>query len=42
MIDVSINVAPMYDDAGRLVGISAIVRDIGAQGPRASHRVPHA
>ena len=29
LIDVSVNIAPMYDDAGHLVGISSINRDIG-------------
>jgi len=37
LIDVSISVAPMHDEAGRLVGISAIVRDIGARKARERH-----
>lgn len=36
-IDVSINVAPMYDDAGKLVGISSISRDIGERKARERH-----
>jgi PAS domain S-box-containing protein len=34
LIDVSISVAPMYDDAGRVVGISSIVSDIGERKAR--------
>jgi len=34
LIDVSINVAPMYDDAGKLVGISSIARDISERKAR--------
>jgi len=37
MVDVSISVAPMYDDAGRLVGISSIVADIGERKARETH-----
>jgi len=34
LIDVSVNVAPMYDEAGRLVGISSINRDIAERKAR--------
>jgi PAS domain S-box-containing protein len=37
LIDVSVNVAPMYDDAGRLVGISSISRNIGERKARERH-----
>ena len=37
LIDVSVNVAPMYDDAGHLVGISSINRDIGDRKSRERH-----
>jgi PAS domain S-box-containing protein len=37
LIDVSINVAPMYDDAGVLVGISSINRDISERKARERH-----
>ncbi len=37
LIDVSINVAPMYDDAGKLVGISSINRDISERKARERH-----
>jgi PAS domain S-box-containing protein len=37
LIDVSINVAPMYDDAGKLVGISSISRDISERKARERH-----
>lgn len=37
LLDVSISVAPMYDEAGVLVGISAIVRDIGERKARERH-----
>jgi two-component sensor histidine kinase len=37
LIDVSISVAPMYDEAGRLVGISAIIADIGERKARERH-----
>jgi two-component sensor histidine kinase len=37
LIDVSINVAPMYDDAGRVVGISSINRDIAERKARERH-----
>ena len=43
LIDVSVSVAPMYDEAGRLVGISSDhQRHRRAQGARAAHRVPDA
>ncbi len=37
LIDVSINVAPMFDDAGDLVGISSISRDISERKARERH-----
>ena len=37
LIDVSVSVAPMYDDGGKLVGISAIVSDIGERRARERH-----
>jgi PAS domain S-box-containing protein len=37
LIDVAISVAPMYDDADELVGISSIVRDIGERKARERH-----
>ena len=37
LIDVSVSVAPMYDDAGNLVGISAIISDIGERRARERH-----
>ncbi len=37
LIDVAINVAPMYDDAGRLVGISSMNRDISERKARERH-----
>ncbi len=37
LIDVSINVAPIYDDAGKLVGISSINSDIGERKARERH-----
>jgi len=37
LLDVSVNVAPMYDEAGRVVGISSIVRDIGERKAREKH-----
>ena len=37
LIDVSANIAPMHDDAGRLVGISSINRDIGERKARERH-----
>ena len=37
LIDVSANIAPMYDDAGKLVGISSINRDIGERKARERH-----
>ena len=37
LIDVSVNVAPMRDDAGRVVGISSINRDIGERKARERH-----
>lgn len=37
LLDVSVNVAPMYDDAGKLVGISSISRDIGERKARERH-----
>jgi PAS domain S-box-containing protein len=37
LIDASINVAPMYDEAGRLVGISSINRDIAERKARERH-----
>jgi PAS domain S-box-containing protein len=37
MIDVSVNVAPMHDEAGHLVGISSINRDIAERKTRERH-----
>jgi PAS domain S-box-containing protein len=37
LIDVSINVAPMYDEAGHLVGISSMSRDISERKARERH-----
>jgi PAS domain S-box-containing protein len=37
LIDVSISVAPMYDDAGRVIGISSIISDIGERKAREKH-----
>jgi PAS domain S-box-containing protein len=37
LIDVAISVAPMYDDAGRLLGISSIIRDISERKAREKH-----
>ena len=37
LLEVSISVAPMYDAAGRVVGISSIVRDIGERKAREKH-----
>jgi PAS domain S-box-containing protein len=37
LIDVSINVAPMYDEAGHLVGISSMNRDISDRKERERH-----
>ena len=37
LIDVSVSVAPMYDEARNLVGISAIVSDIGERRARERH-----
>jgi len=37
LLDVSVNIAPMYDDAGRVVGISSINRDIGERKARERH-----
>jgi PAS domain S-box-containing protein len=37
LIDASINVAPMYDEAGRLVGISSVNRDIAERKARERH-----
>ena len=37
LLDLSISVAPMYDEAGRIVGISSIVRDIGERKTREKH-----
>jgi PAS domain S-box-containing protein len=37
LLDVSANIAPMYDDAGRVVGISSINRDIGERKARERH-----
>ena len=37
LIDVSANIAPMYDEAGRLVGISSINRDIAERKARERH-----
>ena len=37
LIDVSVSVAPMYDEAGRIVGISSIMRDIGERKAREQH-----
>ena len=37
LIDVSVSVAPMYDEARNLVGISAIVSDIGERRSRERH-----
>lgn len=37
LIDVSVNVAPMYDEVGVLVGISSINRDIGERKSRERH-----
>jgi PAS domain S-box-containing protein len=37
LIDIAINLAPMYDDAGRLVGISSVNRDIGERIARERH-----
>jgi PAS domain S-box-containing protein len=37
LIDVAINIAPMHDDAGRLVGISSVNRDIGERKARERH-----
>ena len=37
LLDVSVSVAPMYDEAGRIVGISSIVRDIGERKAREKH-----
>jgi two-component sensor histidine kinase len=37
LIEVSISVAPMYDDSAKLVGISAIVSDIGERRTRERH-----
>jgi PAS domain S-box-containing protein len=37
LIDVSVSVAPMYDEARNLIGISAIVSDIGERRARERH-----
>ena len=37
LIDVSVSVAPMYDDSRNLVGISAIISDIGERRARERH-----
>ena len=37
VIDVSVSVAPMYDDSRKLVGISAILSDIGERRARERH-----
>ena len=37
LIDVSVSIAPMSDDAGRVVGISSIVRDISERKAREKH-----
>jgi PAS domain S-box-containing protein len=37
LLDLSVSVAPMYDEAGRVVGISSIVRDIGERKARETH-----
>ena len=37
LLDVSISLAPMYDDGGRLVGISSIITDIGDRKARERH-----
>jgi PAS domain S-box-containing protein len=37
LLDVAISVAPMYDDAGKLVGISSIIRDIRERKARERH-----
>jgi len=37
LIDVTISVAPMYDEGRNLVGISAIVSDIGKRRARERH-----
>jgi PAS domain S-box-containing protein len=37
LLDVSVNIAPMYDDAGTVVGISSINRDIGERKARERH-----
>jgi PAS domain S-box-containing protein len=37
LIDVAVNIAPMYDDAGRLVGISSVNRDISERKARERH-----
>ena len=37
LLDLSVSVAPMYDEAGRVVGISSIVRDIGERRAREKH-----
>ncbi len=37
LIDVSANIAPMYDEAGQLVGISSINRDIAERKARERH-----
>jgi PAS domain S-box-containing protein len=37
LIDVAVNIAPMYDDAGRLVGISSVNRDISEHKARERH-----
>jgi PAS domain S-box-containing protein len=37
LVDVSVSIAPMSDEAGRVVGISSIVRDIGERKARENH-----
>ena len=37
LIEVSVNIAPMFDDAGELVGISSISRDISERKARERH-----
>jgi PAS domain S-box-containing protein len=37
LLDLSVSVAPLYDEAGRVVGISSIVRDIGERKAREKH-----
>jgi PAS domain S-box-containing protein len=37
LVDVSVSVAPMYDDGGNLVGISAIISDISERTARERH-----